>query len=147
MPWRKTIFVILFSFCYTDSGIISNRDEELKIVEVNSTASLKWNLHGIPNGRIFYLIYYNKTGKMHSLLYAGLRSNNSDYIMIYNRNNNSPFSRSRINGYLKLNNGNGTLTVTISNVQYRESGVFTLEILIIDGLIEEEANSTLDVRG
>ena len=61
--------------------------------------------------------------------------------MNYNTNNN-PFEENRLKGNLNLNNGNGTLSVEISNIQYNESGVFTLEIFKT-----EKLNVILDVQG
>ena len=59
---------------------------------------------------------------------------------------NNPFEQNKINGTLNLNNGNGTLIVTISNVQYKKSGVFSFDFQSFVG-IKEDVNITLNVQG
>ena len=62
--------------------------------------------------------------------------------------NNNPFDQNRISGKLNLHNGNGTLKVELSNVQYDDSGVFEMD-LIIDKIqdVQQVANITLDIEG
>ena len=61
--------------------------------------------------------------------------------MSYETNNN-PFEQNKLKGELSLTNGNGALSVEISNIQYNESGVFILDIFKT-----EKLNVTVDVQG
>ena len=132
-----------------DCAIISNNgDETPKIFEVGTTAILKWNLNGVPRERAYYAIYHYKNNEKIKILEKGLDSNTDDKPMSYDENNNNPFEKNKLNGHLNLTNGNGDLNVMISNVQYNQSGVFILDIVVIQNpIIKEEANSTFDVQG
>ena len=55
---------------------------------------------------------------------------------------NNPFEENKLKGNLSLTNGNGALSVEISNIQYDESGVFILDIFKT-----EKLNVTVDVQG
>ena len=131
----KQLFSIL-----TDSNIISI-DEASKIVEVDTTATLKWNLNGVSDGRESLSIIYIKDNKEIQILSISISSNTENLKMDYASNNN-PFEQNRLKGDLSLTNGNGALTVEISNIQYDESGVFILEIFKT-----EKLNVTVDVQG
>ena len=109
---------------------------------------MQWNLNGVPDGLSIYQIFYNFEKKKIRFLSSTLSSYTVDLKInfvkiIYNR-----FEESRINGHLKLINGNGKLTVTISNVQYNESGVFSFDFTSTDDLDKKgNANFVLDVQG
>ena len=149
--------IVLF-FLSTDGGIISNFEEDSKIIEVNTKTTLKWKLQNVPIGRSFYDIYFFINGDKLRLLYSYPERNSVNKSLAYYYKdavpNNNIFVDKRIRGYLELNNGNGTLIVTISNVQYNESGLFRFEYIgfiggIIDEstLIREKIDLTLVVQG
>ena len=54
----------------------------------------------------------------------------------------NPFGENRLKGNVNLNNGNGTVTFEISNIQHNESGVFILDIFKT-----EKLSVTVDVKG
>ena len=112
--------------------------------EIDSSATLRWNLFGFPDVYIIYRIAYYKNNKREILL-STIRNIKVNQALNYNPNNN-PFERKRISGNLHLNNGNGTLTIILSNVQYNESGVFSLEIISLAARYGEVNNITLDVQ-
>ena len=133
--------IVLF-FLSTDGGIISNFEEDSKIIEVNTKTTLKWKLQNVPIGRSFYDIYFFINGDKLRLLYSYPERNSVNKSLAYYYKdavpNNNIFVDKRIRGYLELNNGNGTLIVTISNVQYNESGLFRFEYIgFIGGIIDE----------
>ena len=133
--------IVLF-FLSTDGGIISNFEEDSKIIEVNTKTTLKWKLQNVPIGRSFYDIYFFINGDKLRLLYS-YPNKNSVNESLYNYYesvvpNNNIFVEKRLRGHLELNNGNGTLIVTISNVQYNESGLFRFEYIgFFGGIIDE----------
>ena len=108
---------------------------------------MKWDLTGVSNGDVIYKVFYFKNGSKIVILSKFFEKNNvNDPIDFVTENN--PFEANRLNGHLKLINGDGTLTFTISNVQYNESGVYVFTAIIASGnIIEKEVNSTLDIRG
>ena len=116
-------------------------DEPSKIVEVDTTATLKWNLNGVPNGQEVFSILYNKDNKEIQILIVTINSNTENTKLGYAPNNN-PFEQNRLNGDVSLNNGKGTVIVTISKIQYNESGAFILDIFKTENL-----NVTVDVQG
>ena len=128
-------------FLLTDGDIIST-DEASKIVEVDTTATLKWNLNGVLNEREIYSILYNKDNKEITILSVITISSNTLNVKLDYSSNNNPFEENRLKGNVNLNNGNGTVIVEISKIQYDESGVFTLEIFKT-----EKLNATIDVQG
>ena len=131
---------ILFQF-FIDGKVISSGGD-LTIVEVGTTATLKWNLIGVPDTvtTVYNIFYYDI-----KIFESTDSSNTVNKALAYEPNNN-PFEQNKINGTLNLNNGNGTLIVTISNVQYNESGVFSFGFQSFVG-IKEDVNITLDVQG
>ena len=62
--------------------------------------------------------------------------------MTYDKNDN-PFDKSRVDGYLNLIDGTGTVTFELQNIQYNESGDFYLEIF----KLSEKLGVTVDVQG
>ena len=94
---------------------------------------MKWKLQNVPIGRSFYDIYFFINGDKLRLLYSYPERNSVNKSLAYYYKdavpNNNIFVDKRIRGYLELNNGNGTLIVTISNVQYNESGLFRFEYI------------------
>ena len=131
---------ILFQF-FIDGKVISSGGD-LTIVEVGTTATLKWNLIGVPDTvtTVYNIFYYDI-----KIFESTDSSNTVNKALAYEPNNN-PFEQNKINGTLNLNNGNGTLIGTISNVQYKESGVFSFGFQSFVG-IKEDVNITLDVQG
>ena len=131
---------ILFQF-FIDGKVISSGGD-LTIVEVGTTATLKWNLTGVPDTvtTVYNIFYYDI-----KIFESTDSSNTVNKPLAYEPNNNL-FEQNKINGILNLNNGNGTLIVTISNVQYKESGVFSFGFQSFVG-IKEDVNITLDVQG
>ena len=106
---------------------------------------MKWDLNGVPGGTTNYLIYYIKGGNKDKILSYISDTNTTDRVMDISTNNN-PFEN-RISGNLNLTNGNRTLTVTLSDVQYVESGLYNLDIQTFPGSIRENVDSILDVQG
>ena len=132
---------------FSDCKIISKNGVGQRIFEVGTTATLQWNLNGVSNGLTAYQVfYYNNKNKI-QILSATPAKNNLDRSMNYVPNNN-PFEENRINGHLKLSNGNGKLTFTLSNIQYDESGVFSFDFTPATEIINKASvNLTLDVQG
>ena len=116
----------------------------MKVFEIGSNATLRWNLIGVPYGTSIYNIFYYKNDKKNRILSTSSRFSTESRILDYNLNNNT-FEWNRISGNLHLNNGNGTLTINILNVQYNESGVFSLELDSYAG-DNTTSNITLDVQ-
>ena len=134
-------------FFFTDCAIIAKVGGALKIFEVGTTATLKWNLNGVLDGTTIYQISYSRNGSEFRLLTDTPDKASLDISMNYVTENN-PIDKNRISSNLKLIDGNGTLTVTLSNIQYNESGVFKLQFTPINDFTNKASvNSTLDVRG
>ena len=118
----------------------------MKIFEIGTTATLQWNLNGVPDGSTIYNVFYYINKKKIQIFNRGLLTNTYDKSLSVEENNQ--FDRNRLGGHLKLSNGNGKLTVTLLNVQYNESGVFMLDMTVVGTPnIQEKSNSTLDVQG
>ena len=134
----------MFLFNFIIGGTVVSNEGDLKVFEIGSNATLRWNLIGVPYGRSIYNIFYYKNDKKNRILSTSSRFSTESRILDYNLNNN-PFDWNRITGNLNLNNGNGTLSINISNVQSNESGVFSLEL---DSYAGDNATSniTLDVQ-
>ena len=98
---------------------------------------------GVPYGTSINNIFYYKNGKKNLILSTSSRFSTENRILDYNINNN-PFEWNRISGNLHLNNGNGTLTINILNVQYNESGVFKFDSSLAGD--NATSNITLDVQ-
>ena len=112
------------------------------IFEVGTNAKLQWNLTGVPNEKnIFNIIFTNKDNKEVTVAYIQIYSHTDSIKLTYYKNNN-PFDKSRVDGYLNLIDGNGTVTFELKNIQYNESGVFYLEIFK-----NEKLGVTVDVQG
>ena len=113
--------------------------------EIGSNVTLRWNLVGVPYGTLIYNIFYYKNDKKNRILSTSSRFSTENRILNYTLKNN-PFDWNRIAGNFNLNNGNGTLTINISNVQYNESGVFSLEFESSLAGDNATSNITLDVQ-
>ena len=117
----------------------------MKVFEIGSNVTLRWNLIGVPYGRSIYNIFYYKNDKKNRILSTSSRFGTENRILNYTLNNN-PFDWNRIAGNFNLNNGNGTLTINILNVQYNESGVLSLEFESSLAGDNATSNITLDVQ-
>ena len=115
--------------------------ESSKIFEVNTTAKLKWNLTGIPNGQEFYNIKYVKDNKEILLAITTLISNDATEPVKYQTN---PFDKNRISGSINLVNGSGTATFELKNIQYNEYGDFVFETVISS---KEKLGIAVEVQG
>ena len=90
-----------------------------------------------------YNIFYYKNNKKSQIL-SGIHR--VIHILNYNQHNNL-FEQNRISGNLIVRNGNVTLTINLSNVQYNESGVFSLEFASLVGVWDNAKNNiTVDVQ-
>ena len=83
-------------FRFIDCAIISNNGEEPRIFEVNTTATLIWNLDSVPGGIVIYFIYYYKNNNKVNILHRTLTANTFDEQIGYAPINN-PFEENRIN--------------------------------------------------
>ena len=117
----------------------------MKVFEFGSNATLRWNLIEVPSRTSIYEIFYYKNDKKNRILSTSSRFSTETSILNYNSSNN-PFEWNRISGNLHLNNGNGTLTIILSNVLSNESGVFSLEFTSSAGCNVKSNNITLDVQ-
>ena len=136
---------MLMAFYFFTDGDIISKIEGVKITEVNKTASLKWNLNGVPDGTTVYKMFYIKDERKDEILSYTPTTNtiNSPLNPIVNKK----IFKNRMSGNLSLTNGDGAVTFTLSDVQYDESGVFNLDIQVFTGGIQENVSSTLDVQG
>ena len=134
----------MFEFNFIIGGTVVQNEGDLKVFEIGSNVTLRWNLVGVPYGTSIYNIFYYRNDKKNQILSTSSRFSTESRILNYTLNNN-PFDWNRISGALILNNGNGTLTINISNVQYNESGVFSLELDSYAG-DNTTSNITLDVQ-
>ena len=134
---------LVYKLYFIGGKVVSNKGNS-KAFEVGSNATLRWNLIGVPSRKSIYEIFYYKDDKKNRILSTSSRFSTENRILDYNLNNN-PFEWNKISGNLNLNNGNGTLSINISNVQYNESGVFSLEFESLAGY-NIKNNITLDVQ-
>ena len=116
------------------------------VIEIGSNVTLRWNLNGVPYGTSIYNIFHYKNGKKNRILSTSSRFSTENRFLNYNQHNINPFEENRIVGKLNLNNGNGTLTINISNVQYNESSVFSLEFESSLAGDNATSNITLNVQ-
>ena len=135
----------MFEFNFIIGGTVVQNEGDLKVFEIGSNATLRWNLIGVPYGTSIYNIFYYKNDKKNLILSTSSRFSTENSILNYTLNNN-PFDWNRISGNLNLNNGNGTLTINILNVQSNESGVFSLEFESSLAWNNATSNITLDVQ-
>ena len=134
----------MFEFDFIIGGTVVQNEGDLKVFEIGSNVTLRWNLVGVPYGTSIYNIFHYKNSKKNLILSTSSLFSTENRILNYTLNNN-PFEWNRISGNLNLNNGNGTLAINISNVQYNESGVFSLEFDSYYG-DNTTSNITLDVQ-
>ena len=135
----------MFEFNFIIGGTVVQNEGDLKVFEIGSNATLRWNLIGVPYGTSIYNIFYYQKYKKNRILSTSSRFSTENRILNYTLNNN-PFDWNRIAGNLNLNNGNGTLTINILNVQSNESGVFSLEFESSLAWNNATSNITLDVQ-
>ena len=136
----------MFLFNFIIGGTVVSNEGDLKVFEIGSNATLRWNLIGVPYGTSIYNIFYYKNDKKNRILSTSSRFSTESRILNYTLNNNNSFEWNRISGNLNLNNGNGTLTINILNVQSNESGVFSLEFESSLAGDNATSNITLDVQ-
>ena len=134
---------LVYKLYFIGGKVVSNEGNS-KVFEIGSNATLRWNLIGVPSRTSIYEIFYYKNDKKNRILSTSSRFSTESRILDYNLNNN-PFEWNRVSGNLNLNNGNGTLTINILNVQSNESGVFSLEFTSSAGY-NVKNNITLDVQ-
>ena len=117
----------------------------MTICEIGSNVFLKWNIFGVQDDISFHKILYYKNDTKYDLLSILIRYNTTERYL--HADYESPFDRSRISGYLRLDNGNGTLTVNITDIKYDDSGVFGFELIsFYESHKEFFSNITLDVQ-
>ena len=122
-------------------GTVVSNEGDSKVFEIGSNVTLRWNLIGVPYGTSIYNIVHYKNDNKNLILSTSSLFSTENRILDYTLNNN-PFEWNRISGNLHLYNGNGTLTINISNVQYNESGVFSLEF---DSYAGDNATSNINL--
>ena len=111
-------------FHYIGCVQISN-DRDVQIAHVGGNATLNWRITGVPDGSIFVLdVFYYNSHRV-EIFTGSYRKNNLWERLSYSYD--SPIDRNRINGYLNLNAGNGTLSVNLYNVRFNDSRVFSFE--------------------
>ena len=138
-------FDLVYKLYFIGGTVVSN-EGDLMVFEIGSNSTLRWNLFGFKDGTSIYEIFYYKNNKKNLILSTSSRFSTENRILNYTLNNN-PFEWNRISGYLNLNNGNGTLTINLLNVQYNESGVFSLEFESFASIRDSaKSNITLDVQ-
>ena len=106
--------------------MIISAEDDLNICEVGTDATFKWNLFGFRNDYSFHKVLYYKNNTIYRLLRTLVRYDRTDEYLLLD--SESPFDRNRIAGFIHLDNGNGTLTVNVTNVGYGDSGVFGFEL-------------------
>ena len=128
--------------------MIISPENELNICEIGTDATFKWNFFGIGNRHSFHEILYFKNNTEYRLLRIFVIRFNTIMDRYLHSDSESPFDRNRVAGFLHLDNGNGTLTVNITNVRYGDSGVFGFRLYVWHGNTRTIFNNniTLDVQ-
>ena len=129
----------------TDCNIVSSDGKTSQIFEVNTTATLEWNLFNFPNEiEVLNILYTkDKTNKEIRIATTQINSHNNTKMLGYNPKDN-PFDQNRISGSLNLVNGNGTVIFELKNLEYDEDGVFTLKSIF---KVKDEFGISVRVQG
>uniref|UniRef100_A0A7M5UJR7 Ig-like domain-containing protein n=1 Tax=Clytia hemisphaerica TaxID=252671 RepID=A0A7M5UJR7_9CNID len=129
----------------SECAVVTRDGDDTQIFELNTTATLKWNLNGVIDDSLAttYNVHFNDGEK--TLLQTSDTSNTFTGTMFLA---NDPFN-GRVSGTVTLNNGNGVVSVELQNVEYEDSGNFTFEFFsaVIGLQTIENVDVTLDVQG
>ena len=117
---------------------ISRDGPETKIFELDTTATLKWRLSGIKDGRVSYSIFYNDDEG------AFFSKPCSKKTIKFRENIASKFSK-RASVQLQLKDGSGTFSLKIGKLHYDDSGNFTFDVWQF-GLGNANLTTKLDVQ-
>ena len=145
MAKRKMNFLEIYNIPFSDCNIVSSDGKPSQIFEVNTTATLEWNLFNFRNGLEFFNIVYTKDKTNIEIVIASAQiySNNETTPLGYSPKDN-PFDQNRISGSLNIINGNGTVILELKNLQYDEDGVFALKSFV---KFKDEFGITVKVQG
>ena len=94
-----------------------------KTIELGNNLKLKWNLNSIQKNDELIVGYLGNKSQI--ILRKTNTSYNESVKMSYHGTRDDP-KQNRINGYLNLVNGNGSLTLNLKNIQYNESGDYVM---------------------
>ena len=139
---------LLFIPSLLDCAIVSIDGPQTQIFELNTTATLKWNLNGVVKAdKNQYNVHYNQSSKDFMQLADNAETLNEELLK-----KGVVRFKDRVSGVLILNEGNGSLSVTLQNVEYEDSGNFSLNIFSYTNgnpptVINEHVDITLDVQG
>ena len=94
-----------------------------------------------------YSVRYNQSSKDVMQVVDNAETLNEDFLI-----KDDVRFKGRVSGVLILNEGNGSLSVTLQNVEYEDSGNFSLNIFSYTNgnpptVINEHVDITLDVQG
>uniref|UniRef100_A0A7M5USD4 Uncharacterized protein n=1 Tax=Clytia hemisphaerica TaxID=252671 RepID=A0A7M5USD4_9CNID len=138
--------LLLLSLQLSECAIVTRNGDDIQIFELNTTATLKWNVDVIVIDKrvvIRYDVHYNDAPKAFLRGYDARRNTRPMTLA------NDPFN-GRVSGTVTLNNGNRVLSVELQNVEYEDSGNFTLKFVssVWRSLLTiENVAITLDVQG
>ena len=144
MAKRKMNFLEIYNIFFTDCNIVSSNGKTSQIFEVNTTATLEWNLVNFPNELELLNILYTKDKTNKEILIATTQINSHNDTTTLNYFDDNPFDQNRISGSLNITNGNGTVILELKNLQYDEDGVFTLKGIFV---VKDEFGISVKVQG
>ena len=135
----------IFYIFHIGGTVIISAEDKLNICEIGTYATLKWNFFGIRDSISVHKIFYYKNNTKYELFREIIFDNTMNRYL--HPDLESLFDRNRVAGFIHFVNGNGTLTVNITNVRYDDSGVFGYEGDSFYGSNSELfSNITLDVQ-
>uniref|UniRef100_A0A7M5UN65 Uncharacterized protein n=1 Tax=Clytia hemisphaerica TaxID=252671 RepID=A0A7M5UN65_9CNID len=146
MGYLTLLFGLLLFLYLSECAIVTRNGDDTQIFELNTTATLKWNLKGVLDKSFAttYLVHYNHA--QNPFLGESYNSNTFTGTMVLV---NDDFN-GRVSGTITVNNGTGVLSVELQNVEYEDSGNFTFEFVstVLGSLpTQEKVDITLDVQG
>ena len=139
---------LLFIPSLLDCAIVSIDGPQTQVFELNTTVTLKWKLNGVVTvDTNQYSVRYNQSSKDVMQVVDNAETLNEDFLI-----KDDVRFKGRVSGVLILNEGNGSLSVTLQNVEYEDSGNFSLNIFSYTNgnpptVINEHVDITLDVQG
>uniref|UniRef100_A0A7M5TTZ2 Uncharacterized protein n=1 Tax=Clytia hemisphaerica TaxID=252671 RepID=A0A7M5TTZ2_9CNID len=145
MKLYKKITFLLLLLTFIECAVVTRDGDDTQIFELNTTATLRWNLNGVVDKTLAttYNVHYND-GEKTLLLTSDTSNTFTRPLTVINDAFNG-----RVSGAITLNNGTGVLSVELQNVEYEDSGNFTLKFYsaVIGLQTIENVDLTLDVQG
>ena len=121
---------------------VANVDFDYIVTEVNNDATLRWNMTNVHLGTIFSIFYDSGESDFASEF---IIKDEENRILVIKPGLQLPFY-GRISGRFTVNvNGNGEISLSLKNVKYEDSGLFTIRCKYRGE--ETSTNVTLDVQG